>query len=140
MLRTRFTRASLIALAATLAAAPQAAFAQDDAAAAEDDTASGNEIIVTTTRGEALRAETPISISVVDSGEIDLVRPGHPSDILGRVPGVSVQQTNGEGSIVGIRQPIGTAPGAKPTTRIPRGASSMARLRVKVTIAPRVPA
>ncbi len=71
---------------------------------------SSNEIIVTTTREEALRAETPISISVVPVEEIDLVRPGHPSDILGRVPGVSVQQTNGEGSIVGIRQPIGTSP------------------------------
>lgn len=69
-----------------------------------------NEIIVTTTRGEALRAETPISISAVGADQIDLVRPAHPSDILGRVPGVSVQQTNGEGSIVGIRQPIGTAP------------------------------
>lgn len=79
-------------------------------AIAADASRSGNEIIVTTTREEALRAETPISISVVNSDEIDLVRPGHPSDILGRVPGVSVQQTNGEGSIVGIRQPIGTAP------------------------------
>ena len=79
-------------------------------AIAADAPRSGNEIIVTTTREEALRAETPISISVVNSDEIALVRPGHPSEILGRVPGVSVQQTNGEGSIVGIRQPIGTAP------------------------------
>lgn len=47
---------------------------------------------------------------MVAADQIDLIRPGHPSDILGRVPGVSVQQTNGEGSIVGIRQPIGTAP------------------------------
>lgn len=71
---------------------------------------AGSEIIVTTSREETLRAETPISISVVSEDEIDLVRPGHPSEILGRVPGVSVQQTNGEGSIVGIRQPIGTSP------------------------------
>ncbi len=69
-----------------------------------------SEIIVTTTREATLRADTPISISVVDSSEIDAVRPGHPSEILGRVPGVSVQPTNGEGSIVGIRQPIGTSP------------------------------
>jgi len=69
-----------------------------------------SEIIVTTTRESTLRAETPISISVVSGDEITLVRPAHPAEILGRVPGVSVQQTNGEGSIVGIRQPIGTSP------------------------------
>ena len=94
---------------AALGLALLAASASLPAAAAETPRNS-NEIIVTTTREETLRAETPISISVVDADEIDLVRPGHPSDILGRVPGVSVQQTNGEGSIVGIRQPIGTAP------------------------------
>ncbi|MEZ5565689.1 MAG: TonB-dependent receptor [Gammaproteobacteria bacterium] len=69
-----------------------------------------SEIIVTTSREEVLRAETPISISVVGRDELDTVRPGHPAEILGRVPGVSVQQTNGEGSMVGIRQPIGTSP------------------------------
>ena len=79
-------------------------------ALAAESARGSNEIIVTTTREETLRAETPISISVVNGDEIDLVRPGHPSEILGRVPGVTVQQTNGEGSIVGIRQPIGTSP------------------------------
>ncbi|MCE7901806.1 MAG: TonB-dependent receptor [Gammaproteobacteria bacterium PRO9] len=69
-----------------------------------------SEIIVTTSREATLRADTPISISVVDESEIDSVRAGHPSEIMGRVPGVSVQPTNGEGSIVGIRLPIGTSP------------------------------
>lgn len=69
-----------------------------------------DEIVVTTTREGALKAETPASISVVGAEMIDIVRPAHPSEILGRVPGITVQQTNGEGHITGIRQPIGTSP------------------------------
>lgn len=92
-------------LSAPLCCAALAAHAEPAAPAAP-----GDEMIVTTTREEARRAETPISISVVQPDLLDLVRPGHPSEILGRVPGVAVQQTNGEGHITGIRQPIGTSP------------------------------
>lgn len=69
-----------------------------------------DEIIVTTTREGTLRAETPASVTVVSDEIVERIRPSHPSEILGRVPGVSVQQTNGEGHVTGIRQPIGTSP------------------------------
>jgi iron complex outermembrane receptor protein len=67
------------------------------------------EIVVTGTREGTRLSETPNAIKVIEAAEIDNVKPAHPSEILGRVPGVSIQQTNGEGHITGIRQPIGTA-------------------------------
>lgn len=67
------------------------------------------EIVVTGSREGVLRAETPASVSVINSATIDDVKPAHPSEILNRVPGVTIQQTNGEGHITGIRQPIGTS-------------------------------
>jgi len=68
------------------------------------------ETIVTGTREPELRSSEPIAASRIDGKTIEEVRPTHPMDILNRVPGVFVSQTNGEGSTVGIRQPIGTAP------------------------------
>ncbi|MGE4064536.1 MAG: TonB-dependent receptor [Rhodospirillaceae bacterium] len=67
------------------------------------------EIVVTGSREMQLRAEVPSSISVLDRDVIANVHAAHPSELLGRVPGVTIQQTNGEGHITGIRQPVGTA-------------------------------
>ncbi|MGE5547005.1 MAG: TonB-dependent receptor [Solirubrobacterales bacterium] len=68
------------------------------------------EVTVTGTREGELRSETPESISVLGRDTIEKVKPAHPSEIMGRVPGVAIMQTNGEGHVTGIRQPIGTAP------------------------------
>lgn len=68
------------------------------------------EITVTGTREGELKSETPASVSVLRSEAIDKVQPAHPSELLNRVPGMAVMQTNGEGHVTGIRQPIGTAP------------------------------
>ena len=73
------------------------------------DLAAVPEIVVTGSREGQLRTEVPSSITVIDRDTIAEVRPSHPSEILGRVPGVTIQQTNGEGHITGIRQPVGTA-------------------------------
>jgi len=67
------------------------------------------EIVVTGTREGTTLRETPSAVAVIANDVIDNVKPAHPSEILNRVPGVSIQQTNGEGHITGIRQPIGTA-------------------------------
>jgi outer membrane receptor protein involved in Fe transport len=67
-------------------------------------------IVVTATREGQLRSETPASVSVLGGAEVDAVKPAHPSEILGRIPGVAVAATNGEGHMTGIRQPIGTSP------------------------------
>ena len=68
------------------------------------------ETVVTGTREAEPRAETPSAISAIRPETIREVRPAHPSELLNRLPGVTVQQTNGEGSLVGIRNPIGTSP------------------------------
>lgn len=73
------------------------------------DVAAMPEIVVTGARESQLRAEVPSSISVLDRDTIADIHPSHPSELLGRVPGVTIQQTNGEGHITGIRQPVGTA-------------------------------
>jgi len=67
------------------------------------------EIVVTGTREGTRLAEIPSAVQVITPQVIDYVKPAHPSEILNRVPGVTVQQTNGEGHITGIRQPVGTA-------------------------------
>src|SRR5262245_33557307 len=78
-------------------------------AAIASDSERPEEIVVTGTREQTRLSETPSAVKVISSELVDEVKPGHPSEILNRVPGVSIQQTNGEGHITGIRQPIGTA-------------------------------
>jgi len=113
MLRTRFTRASLIALAATLAAAPQAAFAQDDtAAAAEDDTASGNEIIVTTQKIEQRALDVPITISVTTGERIRDLGVTDLDELSSYIPGLLIQEqsANNPGVVIrGITSDSGSA-------------------------------
>lgn len=112
MLRTRFTRASLIALAATLAAAPQAAFAQDDTAAAEDDTASGNEIIVTTQKIEQRALDVPITISAVGGERIRELGVTDLDELSYYTPGLLIQEqsANNPGVVIrGITSDSGSA-------------------------------
>jgi iron complex outermembrane receptor protein len=90
----------LLALAAAGAAAPALA----------EHTTIADEIIVTTSREGVLKAETPASVTAVSAETLDKVLPSHPAEIMNRIPGISVQQTNGEGHVTGIRQPIGTNP------------------------------
>lgn len=67
-------------------------------------------ITVTGTREEALLAETPISVGVIDEETIALDKPSHPAQIIGQVPGAAVAVTNGEGHTTAIRQPFTTSP------------------------------
>lgn len=112
MLRTRFTRASLIALATTLAAAPQVAFAQDDAATAEDDTASGNEIIVTTQKIEQRALDVPITITATTGERIRELGVGDLDELSYYVPGLLIQEqsANNPGVVIrGITSDSGSA-------------------------------
>lgn len=112
MLRTRFTRASLIALATTLAAAPQVAFAQDDTAAAEDDTTSGNEIIVTTQKIEQRALDVPITISAVGGGRIRELGVTDLDELSYYTPGLLIQEqsANNPGVVIrGITSDSGSA-------------------------------
>lgn len=67
-------------------------------------------VTVTGTREAEKISETPVSVGVVPRESIQFTRPGHPSEILGQVPGVAVGITNGEGHTTAIRQGFTTAP------------------------------
>ncbi len=65
-------------------------------------------VTVTGIREETPKAETAASVDAVGGDEIASTRPAHPAEIMGRIPGVHVNVTNGEGHMTAIRQPITT--------------------------------
>ncbi len=68
------------------------------------------EMTVTGTREGQFKAETPATVDVIKGDTIREVRPTHPSQIMGQVPGVWVNVTGGEGHQTAIRQPLTTSP------------------------------
>lgn len=69
-----------------------------------------DEVTVTGTREAQAIAETAASVGVIDRQMIDELKAAHPSEIMGKVPGVYVNVTGGEGHMTAIRQPITTSP------------------------------
>src|SRR5690606_27616290 len=67
-------------------------------------------VVVSATREMQSLAETAASVGVVQSSEIRETRPTHPSEIMGKIPGVWVNVTGGEGHTTAIRQPLTTEP------------------------------
>jgi outer membrane receptor protein involved in Fe transport len=67
-------------------------------------------VVVTTTRAAGALAETPATVGVIGRDQIRDERPTHPSQIMGKVPGVWVNTTGGEGHMTAIRQPLTTSP------------------------------
>lgn len=55
------------------------------------------EVTVTGTREGPLKAETPATVDVIKGETIREIRPTHPSQVMGQVPGVWVNVTGGEG-------------------------------------------
>jgi iron complex outermembrane recepter protein len=68
------------------------------------------EMVVTASREERRRAETPATIHVIGRDQLERTRPTHPSEVLNAVPGVWVNVTAGEGHMAAIRQPKTTSP------------------------------
>jgi len=68
------------------------------------------EVTVTGTREETLKSETPVSVTTLSGADIRTLKPTHPTELLGRVAGVHVSVTNGEGHMMSMRQPITTSP------------------------------
>jgi outer membrane receptor protein involved in Fe transport len=113
MLRTPFTRVSLIALAASLTA-PQAVLAQAaDAAAAEDDSASsGNQIIVTTQKIEQRALDVPITITATSGERIRELGVTDLDELSVYIPGLNIQEqsANNPGIVIrGITSDSGSA-------------------------------
>jgi iron complex outermembrane recepter protein len=94
-------------LAAVLAALPIMALA--DQLSQERDLEIGP-VTVTNTREAQKVSETPLTVNIINKETIQELRPAHPSEIMRRVPGVTVNVTSGEGHQTSIRQPITTAP------------------------------
>ena len=69
-----------------------------------------DELVVTTSREERRKAETPASIGVVSSEQIRETHATHPSALLNQIAGVWVNVTGGEGHMTSIRQPQTTNP------------------------------
>lgn len=69
-----------------------------------------DEVVVTATREAEPLKKVPQRVDVIKEEEIKDVRPSHPSEIMGRIPGVWVNVTAGEGHITAIRQPLTTNP------------------------------
>lgn len=77
---------------------------------AQSTTENLGEISVTGTREQTPIAETSHSIGIVKGEDIRDVKPLHPSEVMGHIPGVHVNITGGEGHMTAIRQPITTSP------------------------------
>ncbi|MBI5178510.1 MAG: TonB-dependent receptor [Nitrospinae bacterium] len=99
-----------IALALVLALDPFAAFAEEALQAANNEPASLEEVTVTGTREREKKSETPLSVGVLKNEDIRENRPSHPAEIMGKVPGVYVAVTGGEGHMTAIRHPVTTGP------------------------------
>ena len=67
-------------------------------------------VVISATRGSRDAMATAASVGVVEGSSIREARPAHPSEIMGRIPGVWVNVTGGEGHMTAIRQPLGTQP------------------------------
>lgn len=79
-------------------------------AAEKQDTTKLDEVTVTATREAQSIHESTHSVGQVGQAEIEQLKPAHPSEVMGRIPGVHVNVTGGEGHMTAIRQPISTSP------------------------------
>ena len=67
--------------------------------------------IVVTALGEGqLRSDVAATIASIDRARIEEINPAHPSELMGSISGVWVNQTSGEGHMTAIRQPLTVNP------------------------------
>lgn len=69
-----------------------------------------DEVVVTGTREAVRKSEVAATVGVIKGSEVRAAKASHPSQIIGRVPGVWVNITGGEGHMTAIRQPLTTNP------------------------------
>lgn len=79
-------------------------------AAHAGDSLSLGAFTVTGTKEAISQEETPATVGVIPKEDIEKIRPTHPSEVAGRVAGVHVNVTAGEGHMTAIRHPISTGP------------------------------
>ena len=69
-----------------------------------------DEVVVSGTREAERKSEIPATVDAIKGDAIRDAKASHPSQIMGRVPGVWVNITGGEGHQTAIRQPLTTSP------------------------------
>lgn len=95
----------LFALSCVYLSIANAAFAADS-----NEPVQLEDVVVSGTREAERRSETAATIGVIKGEAIRDAKATHPTEIMGRVPGVWVNITGGEGHQTAIRQPLTTAP------------------------------
>ncbi|MCX4186623.1 TonB-dependent receptor, partial [Methylophaga sp. OBS4] len=88
-----------------------AAVSGGQAVMAEDDVML-DELVVTGTRSETSLRDLAGNTGKVSEEEIDLINADHIEESLARVSGVNIQRGNGAESLVALRSPVLTGPGA----------------------------
>lgn len=68
------------------------------------------ELIVTSTRSDSL--EAAVNVYRIQEQQIAVVSPVHPQELFSRIPGIGMQRGNGQESLMAIRSPVLTGPGA----------------------------
>lgn len=95
----------MFALSCICLSVVNAAFAADDSEPVQLE-----DVVVSGTREAERKSETAATIGVIKGEDIRGAKATHPTEIMGRVPGVWVNITGGEGHQTAIRQPLTTAP------------------------------
>lgn len=71
-----------------------------------------DEMVVTGTRSETSLLDLAGNTGKISSEDIDLLNADHIQESLARIPGVNIQRGNGAESLVALRSPVLTGPGA----------------------------
>lgn len=103
MKKQLFSGGKLLALSCIYVNAASVAIAAEDAVVLD-------EVVVSSTREAQKKSEVPATVGQVSGEAVREAKASHPSQIMGRIPGVWVNITGGEGHQTAIRQPLTTAP------------------------------
>jgi iron complex outermembrane receptor protein len=79
---------------------------------AAEEAATLDDLVVTGTRSETAMRQLAGNTGKVSEEEIDLINADHIEESLARVSGVNIQRGNGAESLVALRSPVLTGPGA----------------------------
>ena len=70
------------------------------------------EVVTIASGSEQALGQLPLSVALIDSGEIALLGAQHASELLNRQPGVLLQRGNGQEYLPAVRSPVFTGAGA----------------------------
>lgn len=107
MKKHSYKREALFALGCIYVSVMHAAFAAEEENREPEQL---EEVVVSGTREAERKSETAATIGVINGEAIRDAKATHPTEIMGRVPGVWVNITGGEGHQTSIRHPLTTAP------------------------------